>query len=234
MSGSAISAGSTALFEEAARVAPDEAEARAALVLTLRGRGIGDRAVLSAIERVPRRLFLAARYHRLAYDDAQLPIECGQVVSAPSRVALIAQALQIKPDHAVLEIGTGSGYQAAVLGHLAGRVETIDRYRSLSALAAQRLAALKLNTVTVHHADGLAGLKSRAPFDRIILTGSVTEIPEVLYTQLAPAGMIIAPVGPPGSPQVLTRIRRTETADVADPLGQVRSVGLTRGVAEIL
>ncbi|MTH97256.1 protein-L-isoaspartate(D-aspartate) O-methyltransferase [Roseibium sp. RKSG952] len=221
-------------FETAAEPAADEIEARAGLVLALRGRGIGDRTLLSAIERVPRRLFLSARLHRLAYDDAQLPIECGQVVSAPSQVARIAQTLQLKPDHSVLEIGTGSGYQAAVLAHLAGRVETIDRYKTLCTLAAQRLAALKLDNVSVHHEDGLLGLKSRAPFDRIILTGAVTEIPEVLYSQLAPAGMIIAPVGPAGSPQVLTRVRRTPTADVADQIGEVRVVSLMPGLAQVL
>ncbi|MBD1546302.1 protein-L-isoaspartate(D-aspartate) O-methyltransferase [Roseibium aggregatum] len=220
--------------EDATAVSLDEAEARAGLVLALRGRGIGDRSLLSAIERLPRRLFLSARYHRLAYEDASIPIECGQTVSAPSYVARVVQALGLTRDHRVLEVGTGSGYQTAVLGHLAGEVDSIDRYKTLVELATQRAAALKLKNVRIHHADGLGGLKERAPFDRIVLTGAVPDVPEVLISQLAPEGILIAPVGEPGKPQALTRILRGAAGDDYQEIDRVRLVSLTQGRADRL
>jgi len=220
--------------EDATAVSVDEAEARAGLVLALRGRGIGDRSLLSAIERLPRRLFLPARYHRLAYEDASIPIECGQSVSAPSYVARIVQALALSKEHRVLEVGTGSGYQTAVLGHLAGEVDSIDRYRTLVDLATQRAAVLKLRNVRIHQGDGLHGLKERSPFDRIVLTGAVAEVPEVLIAQLAPEGILIAPVGEPGKPQVLTLIRRGAAGDQRQEIDRVRLVSLTKGKAERL
>lgn len=221
--------------KDAAAVSADEAEARAGLILTLRRRGIGSRAVLSAIERVPRRLFLSARHHRLAYDDAAIPIECGQIVSAPSYVARVVEALELSPEHLVLEIGTGSGYQAAVLGHLAKEVDSLERYQTLVALAAQRISALKLTNVRIHQADGFKGFKQKAPFDRIVLSGAVEEIPAVLLEQLAPDGILIAPVGPAGKPQTLVRLRRTDKGDVLEEIEKnVRLVALTKGVAERL
>ncbi|WP_417670460.1 protein-L-isoaspartate(D-aspartate) O-methyltransferase [Roseibium sp.] len=222
------------LPEDPGAVDQDEAQARAQLILTLRGQGISDRAVLSAMERVPRRLFLAAAHHPLAYEDSVLPIECGQVVLAPSFVARVVQALQVEERHRVLEIGTGSGYQAAILAHLAGSVDSIDRYRTLASLASQRTAALKLANVRVHDGDGLAGLKQRAPFDRIILTGAVSDVPEILLSQLAPDGVLIAPIGQPGEIQMLVRIRRSEGGDQREELEPVRMVALTAGRAEQL
>lgn len=218
-------------YLEPHREAPDEVEARAALVLALRRRGIGDRAVLSAIERVPRRLFLSALHHHLAYDDAALPIECGQVASAPSFVAQIALELELKPEHTVLEVGTGSGYQAAVLAHLAGRVESVDRYRTLVDLAGQRAAALKLKTVRIHHADGLLGLGAQGPYDRIVLNGSVTEIPPGLFAQLKPGGILIAPLGIPREPQNLVKLMRAGGSEERRKLGSVRMISLIPGLA---
>jgi len=219
---------------EITQVLPDEAEARAALVLGLRRSGIGARELLSAIERVPRRLFLSARHHELAYEDSPLPIECGQVVSAPSQVARVVQALEVGPNNSVLEVGTGSGYQAAILGHLAARVDTIDRYSTLAKLAHQRLAALKLGKVQVHHADGMTGLKARAPFDRIVVTGAVEEVPETLLTQLAPDGILIAPIGPSRQPQVLTKISFQTGHREDTQFGEVRLVSLVAGRAQSL
>lgn len=218
-------------FVEPHRETADEVEARAALVLGLRRRGIGDRAVLSAIERVPRRLFLSAVHHNLAYDDAALPIECGQVVSAPSFVARVMQELELKPEHSVLEVGTGSGYQAAVLSHLAGRVESVDRYQTLVDLAGQRTAALKLKTVRIHHADGLLGLSAQGPYDRIVLNGSVTEIPQGLFAQLKPGGILIAPLGIPREPQTLIKLNRAGGSEERRKLGVVRMISLLPGLA---
>lgn len=220
--------------EDATAVSAEEAEARAGLILALRRRGIGDRDVLAAIERVPRRLFLSSRHHSLAYEDLPLPIECGQSVSAPSHVARVVQALSLSQDHSVLEVGTGSGYQAAVLGHLAGAVVSIDRYRTLIDLAVQRIAALKLRNVSLLHADGLAGLQQKAPYDRIVLTGSVTAVPEELTGQLAPGGILVAPIGDPGGEQVLTRFISEAGVLRSERIETVRVVSLTPGEAERL
>lgn len=220
--------------EDATAVSAEEAEARAGLILALRRRGIGDRDVLAAIERVPRRLFLSSRHHSLAYEDLPIPIECGQSVSAPSHVARVVQALNLSQEHSVLEVGTGSGYQAAVLGHLAGSVATIDRYRTLVDLAVQRIAALKLRNVSLQHADGLLGLREKAPYDRIVLTGSVMAIPEELPAQLAPGGILVAPIGAAGGEQVLTRFISDGGGLRSEPVEAVRMVSLTPGEAERL
>jgi len=213
---------------------PDEAEARAALVLGLRRRGVAAVEVLSAIERVPRRLFLSARHHKLAYEDTVLPMECGQTMSAPSDVAFALQALDVKPDHMVLEIGTGSGYQAAVLGQLARHVYSLERYKTLVELAGQRLAAMKLQNISLIHMDGLGGLQRKAPFDRIILNGALSSIPDVLMSQLTPGGCLIAPLGPPGAPQSLVRVTKTGNVGASKSLGEVRRVPLVAGIAKRL
>ncbi|MEM8703339.1 MAG: protein-L-isoaspartate(D-aspartate) O-methyltransferase [Pseudomonadota bacterium] len=210
---------------------PDEAEARAALVLALRQRGVGARHVLTAIERVPRRLFLPARHHGLAYDDIALPIECGQTLSAPSMVAYTVQALDIAPDHSVLEIGTGSGYQSAVMAHLAKRVETVDRFSTLTDLANRRFAALKLDNVTALQADGFDGLKQKGPFDRIVVTAAITAVPDKWVQQLNPGGLLLAPIGQAKQPQSLIRFTKSESVMTADTLMQVRTVMLQPGIA---
>ncbi|TYC50346.1 protein-L-isoaspartate(D-aspartate) O-methyltransferase [Rhodobacterales bacterium] len=219
---------------ERATALPDEAEARASLVLGLRRRGIGARQVLAAIERVPRRLFLSARHHGLAYEDAALPIECGQTVYAPSLVAFTVQALDISPEHAVLEIGTGSGYQAAVMAHLAERVDTIDRFATLSDLATRRFAALKLANVKASQADGFAGLKRQGPYDRIVATATVESVPDAWVQQLKPGGFIVAPVGRSKQPQSLIRFRKNSDVMTAEHLMTVRTVMLQPGLAKKL
>lgn len=213
---------------------PDETEARAALVLGLRQRGIGARAVLSAIERLPRRLFLSARHHGLAYEDALLPIECGQTVSAPSLVAYTVQALGLEPNHSVLEIGTGSGYQAAVMAHLAKRVETLDRYATLTDLANSRFAALRLENVKARQADGLEGLRKKGPYDRIVATCAVGEIPDSWVQQLKPGGFLVAPIGKPKEPQSLIRFQKSDNVMTAETLITVRTVMLQPGAASRL
>jgi len=219
-------AGATAL--------PDEAEARAALVLALRRRGIGAREVLAAIERVPRRLFLPARHHSLAYEDTALPIECGQTISAPSLVAYAVQALGISRDQAVLEIGTGSGYQAAVIAHLAARVETLDRFATLKDLAERRFAALKLDNVKARQLDGFEGLKQKGPFDRIIVTAAVEAVPDCWVQQLRPGGELVAPIGRPNQEQSLIKFQKSDGVMTAETLMQVRTVMLQPGLAKKL
>ncbi|WP_422376297.1 protein-L-isoaspartate(D-aspartate) O-methyltransferase [Roseibium sp.] len=213
---------------------PDEAEARAALTLALRQRGVGARDVLTAIERVPRRLFLSARHHGLAYEDTALPIECGQSISAPSLVAFAVQSLGLSKEHAVLEIGTGSGYQAAVMAHLAARVETLDRFATLKDLAARRFAALKLENVKARQADGFDGLKQKGPFDRIIVTAAVETVPDSWVQQLKPGGYLLAPVGSSKQVQSLIRFQKADGVMTAETLMSLRTVMLQRGVAKML
>jgi len=213
---------------------PDEAEARAALVLGLRRRGVGAREVLAAIERLPRRLFLSARHHSLAYEDVALPIECGQTVSAPSVVAFTVQALGIAPEHAVLEIGTGSGYQAAIMAHLAARVETLDRFATLADLATRRFAALKLDNVKARQADGFEGFRQKGPFDRIVVNAAVEAVPDSWIQQLKPGGLLIAPIGTAKRAQSLIRFQKTESVMTAETLMSVRTVMLQPGLAKKL
>ncbi len=216
------------------RVLHEEAEARAGLILSLRRRGIRSTPVLSAIERLPRRLFLASKYHRLAYQDAQLPIECGQMASAPGLVAHVVQSLEPAPDHNVLEIGTGSGYQTAVLAHLAKNVHSVERYRTLIELAAERFATLRIGNVRIEQLDGLDGLRPRAPFDRIVANAAVDAVPDAWFAQLTTGGYLIAPVGPAGSRQILMRFRKLETGIASEDLMPVRTVSMRPGIAQKL
>nr|WP_093810783.1 protein-L-isoaspartate(D-aspartate) O-methyltransferase [Stappia sp. ES.058] len=214
-----------------ADVTEADREATAALILKLRTQGIGTQRVLSALERVPRRLFLSAPLQRHAYEDSALPIECGQTISQPTIVAMMTEALNVAPEHRVLEVGTGSGYQAAILGHLSREVHTIERYKTLSDLARARLATLKIDTVHVHHGDGVEGLAEKAPFDRIIVTAATPDIPQALIDQLADGGKLVMPLGPAGSVQSLVVIEKKGGTTVARDLAQVRFVPLVEGVA---
>lgn len=225
------------------REGPDEAEAEAtdadrialaALILELRQRGIHDRRVLSVIEAIPRRFFLDRAHQKLAYRDAALPIECGQTISQPTVVAMMTEALKVGPGHAVLEIGTGSGYQTAVLARLAGSVVSLERYRSLAVLARQRLAALHADNAEILVADGTAGHPDGAPYDRILVTAAAREVPPALLDQLPDGGVLVAPVGPPGGVQRLVRVTRRGEGTETERLAGVRFVPLQPGVAEHL
>ncbi|MCB4770061.1 protein-L-isoaspartate(D-aspartate) O-methyltransferase [Ancylobacter sp. Lp-2] len=211
-----------------------EATARAALLLSLRQRGLRDRNILRAMEQVPRQLFIAPAFRHLAWSDQALPIECGQSISQPSLVARMTEALDPGPQHRVLEIGTGSGYQAAVLAHLAGRVVTLERFRTLAAEARARLKALGLTNVDVVVEDGRYGYLAASPYDRIMITAAVREVPPALLAQLNHGGVLVAPLGDPDGTQILTRIVSTPEGLERRELGRVRFVPLLPGVAEIL
>jgi protein-L-isoaspartate(D-aspartate) O-methyltransferase len=170
--------------------------ARAAMVeRQLRARGVADERVLAAIERVPRELFVPPELRRHAYDDAALPIGQGQTISQPYMVARICEELGLGGDERVLDIGTGSGYQAAVLAELAAEVDTIERVRELAELAELNLAAAGYDRVRVHVGDGTLGLPERAPFDAIAVAAAAPSMPTVLYEQLAAHGRFVLPVG---------------------------------------
>lgn len=162
----------------------DESIGRMQFLLGLRRRGIRDTNVLRALETVPRELFVDPADRDVAWEDRALPIACGQTISQPSLVAAMTDALDVHRHHTVLEIGTGSGYQAAILGKLAGRVVTVERFRTLAELAESRLRRLELTNVEVHLADGSLGWPAAAPYDRIILTAAAPQIPPAVFDQL--------------------------------------------------
>lgn len=207
---------------------------RAAFILSLRRRSIRDLAVLRALELVPRGLFVDPTLRRHAYEDVALPIACGQTMSQPSLVALMTEALALNAEHTVLEIGTGSGYQAAVLSHLAAQVVTMDRYRALVGEAQTRFQVLGLRNVAAFVGDGTQGLPGRAPYDRIMITAATGEVPRALVDQLKPGGVLIAPIGAPREVQKLRRFIKDGGTLEATDLMDVRFVPLVAGVAALL
>jgi protein-L-isoaspartate(D-aspartate) O-methyltransferase len=212
-----------------------KAEERMEFLLQLRQRGIRDTRVLRALETVPRERFVEEGQQNLAFADQALPISCGQTISQPYVVAAMTEALEVGPHHRVLEVGTGSGYQAAILGRLAWEVVTIERYRTLAETARARLVALGLNNVTVIVGDGTKGYVERAPFDRIIVTAAAPKIPPPLLEQLAPDGIMVAPVGPTGGVQHLMRLHKKADGTIEErSLMAVRFVPLIPGRAAAL
>lgn len=202
--------------------------------LTLRRRGISDQTVLRTMEEVPRELFVEASDRDGAYRDSALPIACGQTISQPFVVAYMTEQLQLQKQHRVLEIGTGSGYQAAVLSRLAGQVLTVERYRKLADDARARLEKLNCHNVEVMLGDGLNLPSNIGPFDRIIVTAAVEQIPENLIERLDIGGILIAPVGPHQGVQTLARLSRTESGIERKELVEVRFVPALPGVAREL
>jgi protein-L-isoaspartate(D-aspartate) O-methyltransferase len=200
-------------------------------VLDLRRRGIMDPAVLRAMEEVPRDKFVMPAHVHLAYLDRALPIECGQVISQPYLVAYMTEQLEVRPEHHVLEIGTGSGYQAAILSRLAAKVTSIERYCTLADAARIRLKALKYDNVEIIIGDGRAGVADRAPFDRIIVTAAAITVPPALMDQLAVGGIMVLPLGPHEEHQRLVKIVRTERGIERTELLDVRFVPLLPGQA---
>jgi protein-L-isoaspartate(D-aspartate) O-methyltransferase len=203
-------------------------------LLTLRRRGISDQAVLRAMDEVPREHFVEPGYLDAAYADHALPIACGQTISQPYVVAYMTERLEVRPHHRVLEVGTGSGYQAAVLSRLAREVVTIERYRTLAEGARGRLQTLGFNNVEVIVGDGLAGVPERAPYDRIIVTAAAEHIPDALVDQLSEDGVMLLPLGPHSGPQEIVKLTKTNEGVVRDDLIGVRFVPLLPGQAREL
>ncbi len=201
--------------------------------LALRRRGVSDKAVLRAMDEVPRELFVEPDDRADAYADTALPIACGQTISQPFVVAYVSEQAQVKPEHRVLEIGAGSGYQAAVLAHLAREVVALERFRTLAERAGERLRALGLLNAEVLIGDGYAP-PELGSFDRIVVSAAMEEAPAALTDLLAPDGVMIAPIGPMDGPQTLTRIVRGERGFETEGLIAVRFVPALRGVARQL
>jgi len=209
----------------------DDATRKMQFLFQLRSKGVTDPAVLQAMERVDRGAFVRGHFAARAYEDMPLPISCGQTISQPSVVGLMTQALEIGPRDTVLEVGTGSGYQAAVLSQLARRVYTIDRFRSLTREAEGVFAELGLANITVLTADGSFGLPDQGPFDRILVTAAAEDPPGPLLAQLKVGGAMVVPVGQSDHVQRLIKVTRSGDGLHYEELLPVRFVPLIEGVA---
>ncbi|MFH1803599.1 MAG: protein-L-isoaspartate(D-aspartate) O-methyltransferase [Pseudomonadota bacterium] len=203
-----------------------------ALLSILRDDGIHDEAVLDAIAKIPRDIFVAEPFVRRAWENVALPISKGQTISQPYIVALMTQALELNDRMKVLEVGTGSGYQAAILALLARRVYTLERQKPLLREAEDKFRQLGLHTISTLHADGGLGWRAQAPFDRIIVTASAQDVPPVLVDQLAIGGIMVVPVGEVSHTQLLLRVMRTPTGIDVTELMPVRFVPMLAGTEE--
>ncbi|WP_293573149.1 protein-L-isoaspartate(D-aspartate) O-methyltransferase [Phaeobacter sp.] len=208
------------------------AETKMQFLFALRSRGVTDPLVLDAMEQIDRGHFVRGLFAERAYEDTPLPIACGQTISQPSVVGLMTQALQISPRDTVMEVGTGSGYQAAILSKLARRVYTIDRHARLVREARQVFEQLHLPNVTSMVGDGSHGLPEQAPFDRIIVTAAAEDPPGPLLAQLKTGGIMVVPVGQSDAVQTLIRVQKTETGLQYDELRPVRFVPLLEGIGK--
>jgi protein-L-isoaspartate(D-aspartate) O-methyltransferase len=200
------------------------------LIMGLRRAGVTDSNVLNALERIPREAFVLPHFHDQAYEDQALPIAQGQTISQPQIVAMMTEALRVTKSHKVLEIGTGSGYQTAVLSKLARRVYTIERWKTLLDEAEGRFKHLRIHNVTSKCADGAKGWKEQAPFDRIIVTAAAAEMPQTLVEQLAVDGIMVLPLGAERGDQVLERVTKQADGSLKrETLADVRFVPLVAG-----
>ena len=202
--------------------------------LGLRRRGISDQAVLRAMEEVPRENFVEPADRGSAYHDSALGIACGQTISQPFVVAYMTEQLQLQKRHRVLEIGTGSGYQAAILSRLCSHVLTVERYRTLADSARARLQKLGYDNVEILLGDGYDIPPGAGTFDRVIVTAAMERIPEALLERLEPGGILIAPVGPHHGTQTLVRVTRTDAGFDRRELVDVRFVPALPGIAREL
>lgn len=197
------------------------------LLTQLRQQGILDERLLQAIEAVPRERFVDEAFEHKVYENIALPIGSGQTISQPYMVARMTQLLNLTPTSRVLEIGTGSGYQTAILAHLVQHVCSVERIKVLQWQAKRRLKQLDLHNVSTRHGDGWQGWASRGPFDAIIVTAAPTEIPQALMEQLDDGGMLVLPLGEQA--QTLKRIQRRGNEFAIDSVEAVRFVPLVRG-----
>lgn len=210
--------------------ADETAERKMQFLFALRSKGVTDARVLTAMEKIDRGPFIRGYFAQRAYEDMPLPIACGQTISQPSVVGLMTQALRVSARDKVLEVGTGSGYQAAILSLLARRVYTVDRHKRLVQDATEIFNGLDLTNVIALTADGSFGLPDQAPFDRIIVTAAAEDPPGPLLAQLKIGGIMIVPVGQSDAVQRLIRVTRLETGFDYDELRPVRFVPLVEGL----
>lgn len=210
----------------------DEAERKMAFLYALRSRGVTDGRVLTAMEKIDRGAFVKGVFAERAYEDMPLPIACGQTISQPSIVGLMTQALQVTNRDKVLEVGTGSGYQAAILSLLARRVYTVDRHRRLVQSSREIFDRLGLSNITAVVADGSRGYPEQAPFDRILVTAAAEDPPGPLLAQMRVGGIMVLPVGQSDTVQSLIKVTRGETGYDYEELRPVRFVPLLEGLGQ--
>ncbi len=209
-----------------------DAERKMQFLYQLRSKGVTDKRVLTAMEKVDRGPFVRGLFAERAYEDTPLPISCGQTISQPSVVGVMTQALNVQPRDKVLEVGTGSGYQAAILSQLARRVYTVERHRRLVNEAKAIFSDLDFTNITVIMGDGSHGLPEQAPFDKILVTAAAEDPPGPLLAQLAPDGIMVVPVGQSDAVQSLIKVQRTETGFDYEELLPVRFVPLLEGLSK--
>ena len=208
-------------------------ESKALLMLKVRQIGVSSPEILKSIEKIDRSSFVSKSFLDRSMEDIPLPIECGQTISQPSLVAFMTQQLEIPYRGKVLEIGTGSGYQTAILARLSSRVYSIERHKKLVDIAKVRLANLNISNVIILLQDGFFGYPPQAPFDRIIITAAVEEIPSLVISQLKVGGIMIVPVGLSNQKQSLLKVVKTEKALDIKELMSVRFVPMTEGLVKI-
>lgn len=195
------------------------------LIMQLRAQGIRDSKVLAAFEKIPREQFVESAFVERAYEDTALPIACGQTISQPRIVALMTQALEVNDRQRVLEIGTGSGYQAAILSRVCRMVYTIERHKDLHDVAARRFESLRLRNILHRHGDGFLGWPEGAPFDRIMLTAAPEQFPQTLLDQLSDkGGIMVFPFGRESEVQDLIKLTKTPEGVLQETLSKVRFV----------
>jgi protein-L-isoaspartate(D-aspartate) O-methyltransferase len=208
------------------------AERKMQFLFSLRSHGVINKRVLTAMEKVDRGKYIRGTFEDRAYEDTPLPIACGQTISQPSIVALMTEALDVQPRHKVLEIGTGSGYQAAILSQLARRVYTVDRHRRLVKAARQVFEVENISNIIAFTADGSRGLPEQAPFDRIVLTAASEDPPGPLLAQLRIGGIMVLPVGQSDAVQTLVKVTKTDEGLKYRELRAVRFVPLLEGLGK--
>lgn len=214
--------------------AAEDREGFAAFLLRLRGQGIVNKGLIAALEATPRRGFIPGQWQNVAWSDRMIPIECGEAIEGADLQARIIAALGIEPGNRVLEIGTGSGFTAAVMSRLAARVVTVDRYKTLADQARQRFEALGIANAFARQADGSGGLGGEGPFDRIVVWAAFDGLPRAFVDQLSSGGVMIAPIGPEEGEQVLARLTKIGSRFERDDIGTVRLQPIGRGVAAVI
>jgi len=212
----------------------EDREGFAAFMLRLRGNGVATRELAAAFEATPRRSFLSGQWHGVAWSDRMIPIPCGETIEGVDLQASIIRALDLQPGARVLEIGTGSGYTAAVMSRMAGRVLTVERYKTLATQARAHLDALGIQNVQVRHADGANGLPGEGPFDRIVVWAAFESLPRAFVDQLSIGGTMITPIGMAEAPQDLARLTKVGSRFEREDIGQVRLQPITPGVAAVI
>lgn len=210
---------------------PDERPAFAAMLMRLRAKGIASRELVEALQATPRRGFLPSHWQDVLWSDRMIPIACGEAIEGIDLQVAVIHALQLEPGHRILEVGTGSGFTAAVMAKLSARILTIERFRVLATEARKRIEALGHTNVTVKHADGSNGAVSEGPFDRIVVWTAFESLPRVFVDQLATNGVMIAPIGPPDGEQTLAKLSKVGSRFDREDIGHARLQPMARSIA---